>query len=417
VYSLAVALALRIDQFILKAIMGKKKGGKGKDEVKMTYLGRPSNNVKIGIVGLPNVGKSSFFNLLCKMDVPAENFPFCTIEPTVSRVPVPDRRFNRLCKDFKPKKEIPAVLTVTDIAGLVKGASEGAGLGNAFLSNIQAVDAIFHQVRTFKDKDVTHVESSIDPLRDIEIINKELLLKDIQLVQKLVDTKKKNVERGVGGKEAKMEFHALEKALDYLKTKGHVRFGTWSSLEIEVLNTLQLLTAKPQVYLINMSEKNFTQGRSNWLPKLKDLVAKLGGEPILPFSVALEKTLFDMKDDAEREAFCKKNKVRSQLPTIIKKGYHNLKLIHFFTVGPDEVRAWSIRQGTLAPGAAGTIHTDFEKGFICAKIYKFKDFRELKSEKAVKDKGLLRQEGRKYLMVDGDICHFEHNVTATKKKK
>jgi len=395
--------------------MGKKKGGKKGDAPAMTYLGRPSNNVKIGIVGLPNVGKSSFFNLLCKMDVPAENFPFCTIEPTVSRVPVPDRRFNKLCAAFKPKKEMPAVLTVTDIAGLVKGASEGAGLGNAFLSNIQAVDAIFHQVRTFNDKDVTHVESSIDPLRDIEIINKELLLKDIALVQKLVDSKGKNVERGVGGKEAKAEFGALVKALDYLKTKGHVRFGTWSVLEISVLNTLQLLTAKPQVYLINMSEKNYCGGRSNWLLKINEMVKTLGGEPVIPYSVGFEKTLFDMGEEAAAE-HCKKNKFRSMLPTIIKKGYHLLNLIHFFTVGPDEVRAWSIRNGTLAPGAAGTIHTDFERGFICAKIYKFKDFREHKTEAAVKKKGLLKQEGRKYLMIDGDICHFEHNVTKTKKK-
>jgi len=395
--------------------MGKKKGSKKGDAPAMSYLGRPSNNVKIGIVGLPNVGKSSFFNLLCKMDVPAENFPFCTIEPTVSRVAVPDRRFKKLCVSFKPKKEIPAVLTVTDIAGLVKGASEGAGLGNAFLSNIQAVDAIFHQVRTFKDKDVTHVESSIDPLRDIEIINNELLLKDIALVQKLVDTKGKNIERGLGGKDEKMEFAALDKALNYLKTKGHVRFGQWSVFEISVLNTLQLLTAKPQVYLINMSEKNYCSARSNWLLKIKEMVKKLGGEPVIPYSVGFEKTLFDMGEEAAA-AHCVENKVKSMLPTIIKKGYHILKLIHFFTVGPDEVRAWSIRSGTLAPGAAGTIHTDFEKGFICAKIYKFKDFREHKTESEVKKKGLLKQEGRKYLMIDGDICHFEHNVTAKKKK-
>ena len=381
----------------------------------MTFLGRPGNNVKIGIVGLPNVGKSSFFNLLCKMDVPAENFPFCTIEPTVSRVPVPDRRFHRLCKDFKPKKEIPAVLTVTDIAGLVKGASEGAGLGNAFLSNIQAVDAIFHQVRTFKDKDVTHVENSIDPLRDIEIINNELLLKDISIVGNLIEGKARNIERGVGGKEAKAEFKAWENAYKFMKEEGkHVRFGKWSAFEIEVLNRLQLLTAKPQVYLVNMSEKNFTQARSNWVPKIQEMVKKLGGEPVIPYSVAFEKTLFDMGEEKAAE-YCAKHKLRTILPTIIKKGYHVLRFLHFFTVGPDEVRAWSIREGYLAPQAAGTIHTDFEKGFICAKIYKFKDYRVKGSEKAVKDAGLLKQEGRKYVMQDGDICHFEHN--AAKKKK
>ena len=392
--------------------MGKKKGGQ--EDGKITFLGRPKNNVTIGIVGLPNVGKSSFFNLLCKQSVPAENFPFCTIEPSVSRVEVPDKRFTRLCKDFKPKKEIPAVLTVTDIAGLVKGASEGAGLGNAFLSNISAVDAIYHQVRTFKDKDVTHVENSIDPLRDIEIINKELLLKDIQVVSRCVEGGRKNVERGVGGKEAKMEFQAWEKVLQHLKDNKPVRFGKWTTFEIEVLNRLQLLTAKPQVYLVNMSKKNFTTGRSNWLAKIKEMVDKLGGEPVIPYSVSFESEIFEMGEEKGAE-YLKKNKFKSILPTIIKKGYHALRMIHFFTCGPQEVRAWSIREGCLAPQAAGTIHTDFEKGFICAKIYKFKDYRKAGSEKAVKEAGLLKQQGRKYVMCDGDVCHFEHN--AAKKKK
>jgi len=393
--------------------MGKKKGAKKKDDGPV-MLGRPGNNVKIGIVGLPNVGKSSFFNLLCKMDVPAENFPFCTIEPTVSRVPVPDKRWKQLCTAFKPKKKIPAVLTVTDIAGLVKGASEGAGLGNAFLSNIQAVDAIFHQIRTFKDKDVTHVESSIDPLRDIEIINNELLLKDIALVKSLVETKKKNVDRGLGGKDAKLEYESLARALAHMMEGKPIRFGTWSEADITVLNRLQLLTAKPQIYLVNMSEKNFCTSRSNWLGKIQELTKRLGGEPMIPYSVAFEKKLFDMGEEAA-DAYCKENKLRSMLPMIVKKGYHALNLIHFFTVGADEVRAWSIRKGTLAPGAAGTIHTDFERGFICAKIYQFKDFKKHGSEKKVKDAGLLKQQGRKYNMLDGDICHFEHNVTKAKK--
>lgn len=393
--------------------MGKKKAPADSAVVR---LGRPGNNVKMGVVGLPNVGKSSFFNLLCKMDVPAENFPFCTIEPSLSRVEVPDKRFKKLVAAFKPKSVKPAVLGVTDIAGLVKGASEGAGLGNAFLSNIQATDGIFHMVREFKDKNVTHVETSIDPIRDIEIINDELRMKDIQILEVMTQAKGKLVNRGVGSKEAKAEYETLVKALELLQSGTALRFGKWTPKDCIVLNELQLLTAKPQIYLVNMSRKGYFEKRSNWLPKIAEYLAANGGEQMIPFSVAYESELFDMGEE-EATKVQKETKVNSALPSIIKKGYHCLNLIHFFTAGPDEVRGWSIQNGWCAPQAAGTIHGDFEKGFICADIYAFKDFRVHGSEKKIKEKGLCRQQGKGYVIKDGDVCHFKHNAPKPKKKQ
>eukprot|EP00941_MAST-03F_sp_MAST-3F-sp1_P004288 g4288.t1 len=379
-------------------------------------LGRPGNNVSMGIVGLPNVGKSSFFNLLCKMNVPAENFPFCTIEPSLSRVPVPDKRFARLVKDFKPKSVKPAVLGVTDIAGLVRGASEGAGLGNEFLSNIQATDGIFHMVREFKDKDVTHVDNTVDPIRDIETINNELLLKDKQILSNLCATKGKLVERGIGGKDAKEEFKTLKTALDMLEEGKHLRFGKWTPKDCIVLNQLQLLTAKPQIYLVNMSRKGFFEKRSNWLPKIAEYLAANGGEQMVPFSVAYERELFEMGEEEAAKAQ-EASGVKSVLPQIIKKGYHCLNLIHFFTAGPQEVRGWTIQNGWKAPQAAGTIHGDFEKGFICAEVYSFKDYRKHGSEKKVKEAGLCRQQGKTYVVKDGDCMFFKHNAPKTTKKK
>jgi GTP-binding protein YchF len=391
--------------------MGKKKAAASTS----TRLGRPGNNVKMGIVGLPNVGKSSFFNLLCKMDVPAENFPFCTIEPSLSRVPVPDKRFDQLVKFFKPKSVKPAVLGVTDIAGLVKGASEGAGLGNAFLSNIQAVDGIFHMVRVFKDKNVTHVESSIDPLRDIEIINDELRLKDIQILETLVNQEEKMVSRGIGGKEAKALYDVHVKAKELLEGGTALRFGKWMPKEADALNQLQLLTAKPQIFLVNMTRKGYFEKRSNWLPKIAEYLEKNCNELMIPFSVAYEQELFDMGEEAAA-AQIKDTGVKSALPNIIKKGYHALNLIHFFTAGADEVRGWTIQKGWFAPQAAGTIHGDFEKGFICAEVYPFKEFRKHGSEKAVKDAGLCRQQGKTYVVADGDVCHFKFNAPKQSKK-
>jgi obg-like ATPase 1 len=356
----------------------------------------------MGIVGLPNVGKSTFFNLLCDMHVPAENFPFCTIDPSVSKVPVPDERFDHLVSVYKPKSVVPAVLTVTDIAGLVKGASEGAGLGNAFLSNIQAVDGIFHVCRAFAGDEITHVEGRVDPVEDLGIIHNELRLKDIGIVQALVDGRRKNVERGMGGKEAKEEFASLEKCLAWLLTGKDVRQGEWTSGDVDALNKLQLLTAKPMVYLVNLSEKDFARKGNKWLEPLAAWVKARGSDDkLIPFSCEFEAKLADLGSAEEKEAYCKDlgekvaaaaaaaaakkaaaggggggggappapaaaPAVRSMMPRIIKAGYHALHLSHYFTAGPDEVRAWTIKVGSLAPNAAGVIHTDFLKNFIAA---------------------------------------------------
>jgi obg-like ATPase 1 len=383
----------------------KKKGG---DESAVVMLGRPSNDVKIGIVGLPNVGKSSMFNLLSGLNVPAENFPFCTIDPSDAMVPVPDPRFVDLCGKFKPKKEIPAVLKVTDIAGLVKGAAEGKGLGNAFLSNIQAVDAIYHVTRAFADKDIEHVEGSVEPCRDFEIIRGELLAKDLEWCKTaLVGVDKKL--RAKKTKETMADKACMDKAIEMLQNNKEIRHGDWKTSDIAFLNTLNLLTAKPVVYLINLSRKNFLSQKSKWFKDIKAwIAANSPGDPMLPFSVTFEAELLDM-DEEKRDEFLKEAKVPSMVPRIIKSGYKALRLINFFTVGPDEVRSWSLREGSTAPQAGGVIHGDFEKGFIKAEIYNYDAIKEHGDETAVKKAGKQRTMGKDYVMNNGDIAFFKAN--------
>jgi len=398
-------------------VMPKKKAAEVVGEV---FLGRPKNNVSIGIVGLPNVGKSSFFNVLSKLNVAAENYPFCTIDPNFSRVPVPDKRFRQLCTKHTPKSEVQAVLTVTDIAGLIAGANEGAGLGNAFLSHIQACDAIYHMVRAFDDPAVTHVEDSVDPIRDMEIIMRELVLKDKQYIGTAIEAQKKAVERGIATKEEADDYAILVKIMAYLDDTGPVRFGEWNQKEVIVLNRFQLLTAKPMVFLANLKEKSYKRQRGKYLPAISEWIAtNCPGEPLIPFSCAFEATIVAMGDDAAQKkaymATCAKG-VRSCLPKIIKTGYKTLRLINFFTAGSDEVRAWTIREGSTAPNAAGVIHTDMEKGFICAEVYSFANFQEHGDVATVKAKGLYMQQGRKYVMVDGDICFFKFNPPKASKK-
>ncbi|KAM0749907.1 putative GTP-binding protein [Meredithblackwellia eburnea MCA 4105] len=385
---------------------------------KKILLGRPSNNLQMGFVGMPNVGKSSLFNAVSRCDLgKIANFPYATIEPEEARVAVPDARFEKLCEIYKPASKIPAFLTCVDIAGLTKGASTGAGLGNNFLSHVRAVDGIFQVVRAFDDADVIHVEGDVDPIRDMEVISTELNLKDIEWVEKKHDACKKSL-RGMTGtanladKAKKEELDTVTKVLEHLKEGKDVRKGIWTSKEIEVINDLQLLTAKPVTYLINLSEKDYIRKKNKWLPKIKAWIDEHNpGDMLIPFSVALEERMTgEFPDEKERAAEFEKIGVPGALGKIVTAGYASLHLIRYFTCGPQEVRAWTVREGIKAPQAAGVIHSDFEKHFICGEIFTYNDLIELGSEAAVKAAGKLMQKGKPYEIVDGDICHWKHNA-------
>lgn len=383
---------------------------------KKILLGRPGNTLKMGIVGLPNVGKSSTFNLLSKLNVPAENFPFCTIDPNVAKVSVPDSRFDKLCEMWKPKSQVPAVLNVIDIAGLVPGAHEGQGLGNAFLSHIQGVDGIFQVVRAFEDDEITHTEGDVNPVRDLDIISTELCKKDLQLLNKRMEDLDARIKRN-NDKDAREEKEVLERVRTLLDAGKWVKSGDWKARDIEILNTQLYLTAKPSVYLVNLSIKDFKRKANKWLGKIQDWVNANGGGPIIPYSVEYEQQLMDAKEKNEEN---KENEIKPDSPSamskIIKTGYKILDLIYFFTAGEDEVRCWTVRQGAKAPQAAGVIHTDFEKGFICAEVMKYEDFVEAGSETECKAQGKLRQQGKEYVVNDGDICFFKFNVSSSGKK-
>ncbi|PFH53204.1 hypothetical protein AMATHDRAFT_138215 [Amanita thiersii Skay4041] len=376
-------------------------------------LGRPGNNLKVGIVGLPNVGKSSFFNALSNTDLgKAANFPYATIDPEEARIPVPDSRFDWLCDVYKPASRVPAFLTCIDIAGLTAGASTGEGLGNAFLSHVRAVDGIFQVVRAFDDAEVTHVVGDVDPIRDMEIISTELRLKDIEWVQKAIEGLKKS-GRSLGNtsladKAKKEEIATVERIYKILTEDGKdVRKAEWTNKEIDVVNGLQLLTAKPVTYLVNLSEKDYIRKKNKWLPKIKAWIDQNNpGDPLIPFSVALEERLATMSSEAQKAEEEKVGAI-STLGKITQAGYTSLDLIRYFTCGPDEVRAWTIRKGTKAPQAAGVIHSDFENKFVCGEIMSFSDLKEHGSEAAVKAAGKLRQQGKPYEMVDGDIAYWK----------
>jgi len=395
----------------------KKKGA----EEETVMLGRFGTSLKVGIVGVPNVGKSTFFNVLTSSQIAAENFPFCTIDPNESRVPVPDERWDYLVQFHKPASKVPAFLNVVDIAGLVAGASEGAGLGNAFLSHISACDAIFQMLRAFEDEDVTHVDGAVDPIRDLQTILEELRLKDVEYFEARFNDLEKKCTRG-GDKAQAEEFKVITKVLGILRDdKKHLRFiKDWTAVEVEVLNKHLPLTAKPMLYLVNLTEKDFIRKKNKWLVKIKQWIDENDpGAQLIPFSAAFETRAFN-DDPAEFAKHCEENKVTTILPKIIKAGFSLLQLQYFFTAGPDEVKAWTIQKGTKAPGAAGKIHTDFEKGFIMAEVMKYVDFKEHGSESATKAAGKYRQEGKQYVVSDGDIIFFKFNagagLTAGKKK-
>jgi len=401
-------------------------------EVEKVLLGRPSNNLKIGIVGLPNVGKSTLFNALTNAGARAENFPFCTIDPEEARVAVPDPRFDWLCEKFKPASKVPAYLTVIDIAGLVKGAAEGLGLGNAFLSHIRAVDGIFHVVRAFSGDEVMHVEGDVNPIRDLEIIFEELRLKDAEFLTKALDAAKKSLRGHENDKQRQFEVATMEKLHDWVVTQGRqVRHGAWTAKEVlEVINSQQLLTAKAAVFLVNVSEKEFLERKNRWLAKVKAWIdEKSAGDVMIPFSGALESKLGVLPTTEHASAIKETLEAQglaadmspmptSTLPKIVTTGYAALQLMYYFTAGPDEVRAWTVRRGSKAPQAAGVIHTDFERGFIMAEVMHYADLKDADgSEVACRAAGKYQQKGREYVVEDGDVILFKFNVSGGGKKK
>ena len=322
---------------------------KKEEEVKKVILGRASNTLKMGFVGMPNVGKSSTFNILSNLSVPAENYPFCTIDPNLAKIYVPDSRFEKLCEIYKPKSKVPATLSITDIAGLVKGASEGAGLGNAFLSHIAAVDGIYHVVRGFEDPDIIHEEGDVDPIRDMDIILGELIAKDMQQVVKREaeldnQIKRKNL------KQDKEELEVLGKVKALLIDGKSVKDGDWLFKEIEVLNNHQFLTSKPVVFLVNISEEDYAKKKNKWLPKISQWINAHGGGPMIPYSAAFETKVVAYGPDPEvRKKATEELGCPTAINKIIKIGYTTLRLIHYFTAGEDEVKCWTIREGTKAP--------------------------------------------------------------------
>ena len=451
--------------------MPPKKKEDAQEEVGAARFGRVRNNLKMGIVGLPNVGKSSLFNLLTSQSIAAENFPFCTIEPNEARCAVPDDRYDYLCDIWKPPSMYPAYLHITDIAGLVRGAAEGAGLGNAFLSHIQAVDGIFHVVRAFDSEEVIHVDDSVDPVRDLETIQHELCAKDMEYLKRAVEQEKMDVKKNPTMKLSALFVSTMDKIEEMLTNNQPIRTGEWSTPEVEMIKEKlpQLITTKPIIYLVNLTEKDFVRKKNKWLVKIHTWIKEHGGGMMIPFSVEFEEELWGLREDEEaQKAFLDGSEgAKSALPKMVvqvrdpsdarrsgerrlvfpdaspgvppsaaprptrrvrlpfssrrlaSQGYKELNLIYYFTAGEKEVRCWTLYNGALAPQAAGVIHSDFERGFIKAEVVAYEDFKALatgKSMAEVKAAGKYRQEGKTYVVKDGDIIHFQFNVTAQKKK-
>ena len=365
--------------------------------------------MKLGIVGLPNVGKSTLFNAITNAGVPADNYAFCTIDPNVGVVSVPDERLNWLADLHKPKKLTPAVIEFVDIAGLVKGASKGEGLGNKFLSNIRTTDAIVHVVRCFDDSNVTHVEGSTDPLRDIDIINLELVMADIEMVERRIDKAQKAMKGG--DKRFAREVSVFTELLQHLNEGKLARTFTDDAEDLALISTSDLLTLKKTIYVANLAENEINEPEENkHFLAVKELAAAEGSQ-LLPICAKLEADIAELDDPDEKAMFMEELGVsESGLDRLIKSSYALLGLISFLTAGSDECRAWTIKRGTKAPQAAGKIHTDFERGFIRAEVIAFDDMKEQGTMAAAKAKGLVRSEGKEYIMKDGDIVNFLFNV-------
>lgn len=363
--------------------------------------------MKLGIVGLPNVGKSTLFNAITNAGAESANYPFCTIEPNVGMVTVPDERLDFLDSIYEPKKYTPAVIEFVDIAGLVKGASKGEGLGNKFLSNIRNTDAIVHVVRCFDDENVIHVEGSTDPERDVEIIDLELIMSDIEMVERRIEKANKNAK---GDKKFKHEAEVFTGLLEHLNKGKSVRSFECEPDDMELIATSDLLTIKPIIYAANMDEDGISDYENNAYFNRLRKIAEAEGAEVLPICAKLEEEIASL-DPEDRGMFLEEMGMsQSGLDRMIKCSYALLGLISFLTCGPDECRAWTIKKGTKAPQAAGKIHTDFERGFIRAEIVAFDDLYNCGSMTAAKEKGLVRSEGKNYVMNDGDVTLFRFNV-------